>query len=723
MYRFKTLFNRLIAYFLFCLIVLPHFDGLAQKQQTIDSLQKKLQHADSRERYNIYFNLFIEYLNLDYEQSYQMSSLALKEAINLKDSLGIVKAYRAQGYALTELGKTKEGIESFLKALIIAEKNGYQDLQKFLLNNIAIAYTYIANYDKALEYHFKSLVVREKDGVQSEIAIANNNIGLVYYKLKDFERAYEYYTRSLQIKNEVKDEYDLDRLKINISLCLIELRKYKEAIQQVNEAFRLCCEKCSERTNLEGRYSKAIAYLYLLNYDSAFHYFSEAKVTAQRINDKRFYAESLIGIAKIQSVNNEVDYALNTLQEAEILLSGSGLDEELIKVYKDIANIYKSQNNYQNASLYQTKYIDLKDSVFSESLIRNLSRVQTDYEERENIATIAAKDQVIILKEESIQKQKRLNYAIGIIALLFISLAFILYHANRVRLRAHRALQIAKSTIEEQNKALKNHQIDLQQQVNERTAELDTSLAQLKHTHASLVSVKAELDNFVYKIAHDIRGPLASLIGLCHVAIGHVKDPTGLDYLLRLEVTAKSLNHTLSRLMTITDISNKSLELGMVNLKELIDSILEEFQQQLYAKDVEARIKIKDGTLVYADEFLLKTIVENLIANAIKFNNDSERIHSFFEVSIVQGNEFVEIHFVDNGIGLSLEDAGKIFRIFARASFKSEKGGVGLYISKVAVERMGGKIDFAHTPDNLSDFIVRLPLQSQMAERIALSNA
>ncbi len=143
-------------------------------------------------------------------------------------------------------------------------------------------------------------------------------------------------------------------------------------------------------------------------------------------------------------------------------------------------------------------------------LVKNIAKVQTNYEERENIATIASNEVVI-------KQSRELNIAVAVIALLAGLLVLVLQFGNRNIKRVNAKLSEAKEVIQSQNKELENKNKDLDHQVEKKTADL----ARANH---SLKQVNDELDNFIYKTSHDIRGPLASLKGMCNVALMDVKD-------------------------------------------------------------------------------------------------------------------------------------------------------------------------------------------------------
>ena len=191
--------------------------------------------------------------------------------------------------------------------------------------------------------------------------------------------------------------------------------------------------------------------------------------------------------------------------------------------------------------------------------MRNWSKIlpksKLNYEERENIATIASNEVVI--------KQSRdLNIAGAVIVLLAGLLVLVLQFGNRNIKRVNAKLSEAKEVIQEKNQELDNKNKELDFQVEKKTADL-------ARANSSLKQVNDELDNFIYKTSHDIRGPLASLKGMCNVALMDVQDPVALDYLRKLDATAERLNTILTRLVIINQINNSKLTVERIDLKVL----------------------------------------------------------------------------------------------------------------------------------------------------------
>lgn len=671
-----------------------------------DSLLSKLEDSQGVNRFNILYELCRINVDRDNQVAMNYANQAHKISLSLGDSLLIVKSGRAMGLVQTRLDNLSKAIQNFAKALDIAKRNKYNDQVKFLLNNLALVYTYQANYDKALEYHFQALVIREKDGNKAEMSITYNNIGLVYFKLKDFERALEYFKRSENLKREVHDLYDLDRCLINIGLCYNALSLYNQAIEYFNEALSLCGPNCSRQIITEGHYGLGTSYLETSNVEEAKRQFKISYQAAQKDDNSVFMAENLISLHKLSLIDKNYDSAFSYLQEADRLLSSTNYNELKISLYKSFANFYKLQNNFENVSRYQSKYIQLKDSIYSDQLISNLAKIQSNYEERENIAIIAS-------KEEALTRQKRFNMAVAIIAVLAASLVFVLYRSNQVKKRVNLALSDAKNTIEAQNRQLTTLNRNLEKMVDARTVELQVA-------NESLKRVNDELDNFIYKTSHDIRGPLASLRGMCNVAIMDVNDPLALEYFHKLDATAEKLNTILTRLLIINQINNASAGHELIDFNSIVEDVIILEKKRGLPANLAVKSEIDEGIVFYSDKELIRIILENLIDNAIKFYNDSDRVDPFVQIRIAKEDTMLKISVIDNGIGISQVNPDKIFQIFSRASERSGTGGIGLYLTKTATEKIGGQIELKTTPEGHTEFFVKFSLvTSKMRTEIA----
>lgn len=672
-------------YFLFSIVVLVN----AQDDTATDSLLLLLNNAKGSSRVDVLVSLTIELANSTPGRSLELIKQAHQLSLEIGDSARIVRCGRIRGELLRRNENVIEAIKILKDVLPVAKRNNYDKDFRYILNSLALIYTFQANYDKALSYNFESLLVRERSGNKFEVSITLNNIGLVYFKLKNYEKALEYYKRCLKLKREIKDEYDLDGLLINIGLSYNQLGNYELAKKYVADGLAACGDDCSMGIKTEGQFGLGLSFYGENNYKQAIKHFTESYRIAKEEKSKRFQLENLVYLAKIYIVTNESFKAADCLAEAERIAIGTEYNQLLIEIYKAFSNLYNKSQNFEKAALYQERYISLKDSIYSETLIKNLAKIQTDYEQRENTAIIAT-------KEETIQRQRNLNIAVAIIALLCVLLVFVLYHSNKVKKRVNQALSDAKAFIE-----LKNKELD--KKVADKTLDLEVA-------NQSLVKVNEELDNFIYKTSHDIRGPLASLKGICNVALLDVKDDVAVSYLHKLDLTAEHLNSILTRLLIINQINNSSMKSEAVDFKAIIDEIIRLELKKGMPLKIRVDKEIQEGIQYFSDREFVRIIFENLISNAVKFHNNSERAEPFIKIRVETRGEEIHIHVLDNGIGIREVRPDKLFQMFSRASERSSTGGIGLYITKTATEKLGGRVGLKVTPEGYTEFFIRFPV-------------
>jgi signal transduction histidine kinase len=686
--------------------------GQSQKQ-SIDSLKALLKEKEGSARFDVLFELSRKYYVSNLDDAYTYVSQANTLAFELGDSLQIVKSSRLKASILRRQDKLEEAIQTFDFAYAIANRNrnkeGFLIELKNILNGMAIAHTFLANYDKALDLHFQSLVIREKEGDKGEISITLNNIGIVYFKLKNYEKAREYFNQSYALKEEIKDSFNNDRLLINLGLSNVHLKNFKEALEYINRGLAFCKDQCEDEIKVEGKFGLGVANFGLERIDEAQKHFQESLDIARSSGNKRFQAENLVYLGRVAVMRNDFVNAQSHLQEAEQIASNSGYNQLLIDIYKQFSKLFTLSKDFQNASVYQNRYIALKDSLIGEDLVKNVAKIQTNFEERENIATIK-------LKEDALSRQRTLNLSLGLIAVLIGLLGFVLYRSNVVTRRVNSALSDAKGIIETQNLRLQNINRELDGKVKEKTADLLKANAELDTANQSLSRVNDELDNFIYKTSHDIRGPLASLKGICSVALMDVKDQLALDYLKKLDVSSGRLNVILTRLLIVNQINNAIVGHESIDFQSIVDDVILLEKKKGLPPRFEIKNDIQSDITLHSDKDLVRIILENLIDNAIKFYNDSERVEPFVHIKIgADHGKGVVVSVVDNGIGIAEAKPDKIFQMFSRASERSGTGGIGLYLSKLATEKLGGEIHLRTTPDGYTEFYVYFPMKAVIA--------
>ncbi len=657
----------------------------------VDSLKRELQRSRTS---NILWELAFELFDANPSEALKYGRQAFDEAISQNDTTQIIRSGRITGQILRRADKLDESIEILTTVLPLSEKKQFNKETKYILNALAIAYSLKAQYDKALEYHFRGLVMRQKDGDKKQISISLNNIGWIYYRLGTVDLALDYYLQSLKAKEEVQDTFDKDRLYINIGLCYNSLGDYDRSKEYFNKAFELCGEECDNEILMEGEYGLANALFQQKKYNEAEVHFKKSLALSKLEKNQRFEAENLIDLGRMSFILNDFTSVLNYIREIEAIPEIQ-YGENLLDLNRLRADYYTKIGDFEKANLYQRKYSSLKDSIYAEDVLKNLNKVQTQFAQRENLAIIASKDEVLKLNHAIITQQRVLNWLLVAIVILTSVLGIVIYQNYKRTRMVNGALASAKQVIEDQNQLLDH-------QVQRKTREL-------VETNEQLVKVNDELDNFIYKTSHDIRGPLASLKGMVNLAIMDVKDEKALTYLSKLDLTAEKLNTVLTRLLIVNRINHTELKPEVIHFEPIIQEILTLEMKKGVSDKIKIDYEVSSDVRLISDHEMVRLILENLIDNAIKFHDESERVESFVKVLVQQEEGHVVAHIIDNGTGIGAVSREHLFQMFVRASERSETGGIGLYLAKLATEKLGGDINLVSTDEQITQFTVVFP--------------
>ena len=223
-----------------------------------------------------------------------------------------------------------------------------------------------------------------------------------------------------------------------------------------------------------------------------------------------------------------------------------------------------------------------------------------------------------------------------------------------------------------------------------------------------LKKINAELDNFVYSISHDLRSPLLSIKGI----LGMVSEETTFDdqnrqlMSMALDSTDR-LDGTIQEILDYSRNSRTELRLSEVYLADIVKNVFSDLRYAApegFMFRLEDRIKEK----VLTDNYRVATLLKNIIGNAVKYRRDTIA-DPHVEVVLERVDEYISIQVIDNGSGISEKNVGKVFDMFFRANITVTGTGLGLYICREIINRLGGKINVNSIPGKGSTFTILLP--------------
>lgn len=216
------------------------------------------------------------------------------------------------------------------------------------------------------------------------------------------------------------------------------------------------------------------------------------------------------------------------------------------------------------------------------------------------------------------------------------------------------------------------------------------------------------LELFTYRATHDLKAPLASLLGLVDILRMEEQEDQREGYLQMMEKSIHRLNDFIRDIVDFAKNANEAIRYEKIDFQELVADVLESLDHMEHAESIEKTITIQQTHEFYSDEHRLKRILENLVSNAYKYSSTHRR-NGFVQVEVKVLPQKTHIEVSDNGQGIEPIHQEKIFTMFYRASEQATGSGLGLYLVKDTVEKMGGTITVSSAVGQGTCFTVDIP--------------
>ena len=244
--------------------------------------------------------------------------------------------------------------------------------------------------------------------------------------------------------------------------------------------------------------------------------------------------------------------------------------------------------------------------------------------------------------------------------------------------------------------------------------EMRVANQELHAANVRLTRTNADLDTFVYSASHDLKSPITNIEGLLLALREHLPPPA-LDIPLvprLLDMMDNAVARFQQTLGHLTDVSRLQPALPghldeVVDLPALVDAVRLDMLPELSAAGATLTVNLDACPTVHFSAKNLRSIVYNLLSNAVKYRAPDRAPDVQLRCHAAPGQVVLEVQ--DNGLGLTPEQQGELFRMFRRLHGHVPGSGVGLYVVKKMVENAGGTIAVHSQPGVGSTFTVSLP--------------
>lgn len=234
-------------------------------------------------------------------------------------------------------------------------------------------------------------------------------------------------------------------------------------------------------------------------------------------------------------------------------------------------------------------------------------------------------------------------------------------------------------------------------------------ITEAKNNLIALEKANFELDSFTYRASHDLKAPLRSILGLVNLAKEEELSPEIAHYFQLIEKSVLRLDSFVVDLLALSRNNRTEVNIDGVDWEKQIKTCLEGLAYMENYQKTEIQLEIYQKEDFYSDPTRIDLIINNLIANAIKYQpkNPEHKPRVSIKVNVFKHHTLFVVE--DNGEGIPHNYQNKVFDMFFRASTNSEGSGLGLYIVKSAVEKLQGTIKLQSEPNIGTKFTVMLP--------------
>ena len=214
---------------------------------------------------------------------------------------------------------------------------------------------------------------------------------------------------------------------------------------------------------------------------------------------------------------------------------------------------------------------------------------------------------------------------------------------------------------------------------------------ELRDKTIKLEKLHSEMNQFVYSLSHELRGPLMSISGVSKLAKMEVTDINTLEYFNMIDTATGKLDDFIYKMLDFyrsTKIEHKITE---IHFREVVNQQMDAYREKFDLSHFHIEMQVNQESAFFSDDSKIRVILNNLFSNAVQFQKPSpgeKRIS--LTVDVVEGKAILVLE--DNGIGIEERFKNEVFNLFSRATQKNVGTGLGLYMVKEAVEQMGGEI-------------------------------
>lgn len=637
------------------------------------ALEESKSLGDRKLEMRAYYNMGrIVYENHEPEQALEWYDTALNISDQLNEHWYKSEILFWEGAILYRQGELGEALNKYSSSLEAAKLAKNYKTMASTYSMMGTLYRTSGIYDRAIEYIIKAKLNYDKAGLLEGEAWVSYLLGRIYKDLNSFEIASEYFHYALEIYKRLAA---LDGKKTGIAICHeqlsllhIDLGEYDIAREHIDTVFDIYKDNKSKMGMMSVNYHYGLIEYSLGKYNKAEDYFNTSLALRTEVEDKTGmpYVYERLGLCLIGK--GKIDQGLAKINQGLDIAISKNQKKIESDIYSRLAEVHISLNNSDEAVFYLKKQIETQKELASRTVSIKMEQLQALYEldlKNEQIKELEELNEINALKMKQ-HKTNELMMTIGILFILVIMLT--VYFYNR----------------------------------------------KLNKKNQQLNSVNRTKDKLFSVISHDLKGPVGSVIGLNELLLSDSKkqeDSELREYYLTMHKSLTGILDLLNNLLQWVHSQGNRLSFNpeLLPLEKIINDTLKPISTLAAEKNINIYIEMDTGFKVFADINMLKTILRNLISNAIKFSHKDGSIR----IKASKQHNEITICVRDFGIGMSGDTARNLFSPDSNSpqeGTSGEKGtGLGLILCKEFIEVHKGRIWVESETGKGSQFCFVLP--------------
>jgi len=608
---------------------------------------------------------------------------------------------------------------TYYKTLIYAQKNDYINAlngykkSKALFrklndtlgitkvnNGIGLLEIKRGNYAKGLQYSLSATEEFKKRNLKKELKLSYNNLAKAYYNINATDKAIEYYLKTLEIQEQLNDTLGINASNSNLAELYSTKKEHRKAIEYYEKVLN---NISTDNDSIRGSVFSKLGgeYLKFNDYNKASKYLTQGYNINLRSENKSSLLTVLNNLGDLNLQQKKLVLAEKQLLEAGIIAKALDNKNELLRHYKLMKALDSTKRRFDKAFAWQREYYSLKNELSKNSLNLglNTNEITTlelgpnfNIQELNNNSEALTKSEMVISENNlELNRFKLIFYAL-LAALAVVSTFLILIYLKR------------------------NNTIKYTQELEEKNIKIQLQNEAFQEQTKYLENVNNVKDKLFSIVSHDLKDSLSSINGFIDLLKDGSLSREEFDNLIpELSENANNASLLLFNLLNWSKSQMQSLEPkpSLIDVQEIFEDKIKLVEQRLEKKG----ITLADHSLrdfAYADRSMFEIVIQNLLANALKFSENGDTITLSNHIS----NGSCIISVADTGIGISKQNIEKLFKknTFTTLGTNNEKGtGLGLSICKELIELNNGKIWVESTPNVGSTFYVELPKSKPIA--------